>query len=265
MIKYELIVPTRLTNSPTLVVGFPGLRPLKEGTRVRQQLEYLRELGHHALLVDYADITEKNCGNLLECRPDINAEDIRETAAHIAEDLHVIPSRTAIIASSMGAIPAARYLMSLKPQEQPGVFISTSPLPGWPQFLTPEARAPYEHGQRDLPVPTLEDINLGRQRIIVKSSLLDLVRVDCLAELEKRKPINFQTMSTLTIMGKHDKISSPEGMKRFHLALNGINENLIQLDSNHDLVQKAPTEQKQRDLNEIVYEFFQRYLPISVR
>ena len=256
------MVPTRGSKLPTLVIGFPGLRPLKEGTRVRQQLEYLRGLGHHALLVDYADITSKNDGNLLECRPDINAEDIKERATHIAEDIHAIPSRTAIIASSMGAIPAARYLISLKPQEYPGVFISTSPLPGWPQFLTPEARKQFEHGQRDLPVPTAEDIKLKRQRVIVRNSLQELIRIDCLAELERIKPINFQTMSTLTIMGKHDKVSSPKGMERFHLSLNGIHENLIQLDSDHDLVQKASTEQKQRDVNEIVYEFIQRYLPI---
>ena len=226
------------TSLPAMVIGFPGLRGQEERHRIKEQLRQFKEQGYDTVLFDYANITHANEGKRLVCSPEINGKFVAGIITNLTKDTE--PSRVAFVSNSLGTILATKCLLEMDKRKYPGTFISYSPLPGWPQFLSPEARKPFESGNLDLPIQTEEDRQQRIERVIGKDALKKLMELDCLGDLRKRKT-GFPGVNVFTILGTQDKVSSPDGMREYHDLMGGTPGNLTEFEAGHDLVQKTTT------------------------
>lgn len=256
-----------------VVIAFPGLVECSEHTRADNILKGLTAHGIAGIVWTYAHPAceyEGRKGEVQKLREmsfQLNTEialpNIKAGLEYIhqhAREGHYDKYKVGVLTSSIGAGLFGKLFerYAIKHHE---VIAHTaiSPLPGWNQFVDARTREAILKSEKDFNISSEHDKKNGLVRTIQQRSLKDLAKMDGLASLgrlnEKLRCVRIYGGHTdivlpaqLTIMGKNDKTSDPEGMRKYHELMGGKPENLIEFESGHDV----PEEES----NQRVIDFF---------
>lgn len=206
-----------------LLIALPGIVTETEKSRIDDILRDLSSNGIKGIRIDYTEeevLTDKTL-----CH--INLRGAEEKIRRTLEENISHTSKIGLISNSTSAIPVTRYLLNPLRGVEIAAYVSISPLLGWEYFANPEQRKFFEQGN-DIQIAS----RAGENRVIPNNMILELKQVDCLASLQGYKPNSMQVM---TILGKKDTRASPESIRKYHSLLGGLPENLIELDTEHNV------------------------------
>jgi hypothetical protein len=232
MEKTKIFMPTESARQYPLMVALPGLVSEDEPTRIDSVLEELRRNKIIGIRLNY--VKKEDRGETIAYNFDMveTAQNIEKVIEIALKELNADQDRIGLISNSISAFPVTQYL--IRNQLSGGktrikVYASISPLVGWNYFINKETREFIEKERIDI---VINGNNSMKKKVIPKEIIPEMMRMDALKDLESYHP---DEMEVMTVLGNRDRKASPDSMRRYHFILGGKEENLISLDTDHEV------------------------------
>lgn len=220
-----------------LLIGLTGIVAESEVTRLDTLFTRISTLhGIHGVRLNYSFVVDEGARIRADFDIETGLRDLQEALEKYTTQQNVDSNRLGIIASSVGSIFLPYYLaFQAQHTNAPALraCATISPVPGWNALIAGSANAPHigEHG---LTIPGPQTGQATRIRYIPRQAVSRLMGIDGLRALKEAR-YEPRGIHTMTIIGRDDVIVKQPPQRQLHEALGGGPENLLCIESGHDL------------------------------